>query len=163
MAIIIGDVTLDEATDNGNTFLQVSGGTIQPTMPAGSAANSAGDTPLEQVVTYNSATNYNVVGGGFTTGTGEFIAPRDGIYWAYFWYMIDSSTTQNNKHYDIEQNGSIRARVYTSNGGNLYREAATGVVLQLSEGDSLRARCRTITLYGASTAYTRYSIMYMGS
>ena len=157
MGVSIGTSTINEITD-GSQVLEVQNNICAVKRLATIATRNDGDET--GVYRFNIKSEFNHSSGGMPA-TGEYEAPRDGIYMLYVWFMIEN-TTQNNRYYDVEKNGVLYSRVYGSNGGNIYREFATSVVVSLSAGDTLRCRAGNVRLYGTGAEYTRWNLIYLG-
>lgn len=127
------------------------------------AGRSTGDSGTATEYSFNVVSNSNNDTGGQSGA--RFTAPYDGTYWIYYWFMIRNTTTQNNKRWRLRINNSGDNRqvyVYTSNGGGYYREAQSGIIVNLAAGDFVSCYTDTFNLYGSSTLYSRVNVTFLG-
>lgn len=127
------------------------------------AGRSTGDSGTATEYSFNVVSNSNNDTGGQSGA--RFTAPYDGTYWIYYWFMIRNTTTQNNKRWRLRINNSGDNRqvyVYTSNGGAYYREAQSGIIVNLAAGDFVSCYTDTFNLYGSSTLLSRVNVTFLG-
>lgn len=163
MAVHIGANTITEVSQNGHNIMEVSGNYAAYERCNARGGRSTGDSGTAVEYSFNVVSNSNNDTGGLSGA--RFTAPYDGTYWIYFWFMIRNTTTQNNKRYRIRINNSSDTRqvyVYTSNGGGYYREAQSGICVNLSAGDFVSVYTDTMNLYGSSTLYSRINATFLG-
>lgn len=161
MPLHIGSTIISEVTENSNSILQ-SSNLVGCERLASMSGRSVGETGTAVEVVYDTFLNYN-----HDTGDGaasaRYTAPHDGLYWTYCWFMAQNGTTYNNTYYRLRVNnaGPQEVYCYSSNGG-LYREFQTGMLVNISAGDYISVYCTNVSLYGSSTAYTRFCVVYLG-
>lgn len=163
MPIHIGTTTLSEITENSNSVLQ-SSNLIGCERLASMSGRSSGETGTAVEVVYNVFLNHNHEAGE-GAASARYTAPHDGRYWVYCWFMAQNGTTYNNKYYRLRVNNGSgsdqQVYCYSSNGG-YYREFQTAMLVEISAGDYISVYCTDVSLYGASNAYTRFCVVYLG-
>ena len=163
MPIYVGDNVLTEVTDNSNNVLEVSGNYAAIERCNCQGGRSAGDWSAATEVEFNAVANTNNDSGGLSGA--RFTAPYDGTYWVYAWFMVDAEGAWNNKYWRIWVNGATTKQVsiYMSNGANgYYKESQSGIIVNLDAGDYVSCANYTTRLYGASTAYNRFVVTFLG-
>lgn len=163
MPIHIGSNTISEVSQNGHNIMEVSGNYAGYERCNARAGRSTGDSGTATEYSFNVVSNSNNDTGGQSGA--RFTAPYDGTYWIYYWFMIRNTTTQNNKHWRLRVNNSGDNRqvyVYTSNGGAYYREAQSGIIVNLAAGDFVSCYTSNFNLYGSSTLYSRVNVTFLG-
>lgn len=167
MAVHVGTSVITEITENSHNVLEVSGNIVGADVPVSSAHRSSGDMlpSTTAKVTHNYVTNYNHdTGDGYVTD--RFTAPRDGHYWFYTWYMIDSEAVAENKNYRIIINdvtsSTYTAIIYGGNGGARYKQFPGCFLRYLNEGDYVAIISYNIRLYGTEHNYTRFQVKFVG-
>ena len=163
MPIHIGPNTISEVSQNGHNIMEVSGNYAGYERCNARAGRSTGDSGTATEYSFNVVSNSNNDTGGQSGA--RFTAPYDGTYWIYYWFMIRNTTTQNNKHWRLRVNNSGDNRqvyVYTSNGGAYYREAQSGIIVNLAAGDFVSCYTSNFNLYGSSTMFSRVNVTFLG-
>tara|TARA_B100000214_G_scaffold286228_1_gene215818 strand:+ start:341 stop:790 length:450 start_codon:yes stop_codon:yes gene_type:complete len=114
----IGDITL-----TGSGALQ---GRVA--FHANQGANQANTGSAFKVLFTNALTN---VGGGYDTSTSRFTAPVTGIYWMYYQYMMDSSSTYDRSQFKLS--GTYVGEQTFQDGGQ-YTQTNHSIIISMNAG-----------------------------
>lgn len=113
----------------------------------------------EGVVIFNGTRVNN--GGHYSTSTGYFTAPIDGLYWFHVWTMDYLGSTQyTNDYYQIQRNESTSdgyvINVYTSAAQATRSHRSGGRLYTLAAGDTVRVYNVNAAIYGTSYVYCTF-------
>ena len=141
----------------GTTGLTIDSGgrVLAPQVPAFSAYRDAGDVGTNTVYIFNGVHFNN--GGHYSTSTGRFTAPCNGIYQISTMLMCRDNAAYNNKYYEITIDGSSYKRIYSANGGSGTHHTWNHTSLfNLTAGQYVDVRTVSVELYGQDSKYSTF-------
>ena len=167
MPLHVRDATLTEETENGHSVLRGTGSSYKfrmarPVMNCALFANPNLTNPVYYTFSYGY--NYYHRSGGVTNGGSTYTAPQDGTYLVQA-QVQGYGQNQYNRYWDLRINNSVRVRSYTSTGTHTSlcrRNFPTGMVCNLSEGDTVRCYLQNVTIFNVSYIFCRLYIAYLG-
>lgn len=161
------DAALTEQTENGHYVLRGSGSSYKfrmarPVMNCALYANPQLTNPVYHTFAYGY--NYYHRSGGVVNSGSTYTAPQDGTYLVQA-QVQGIGADQNNKYWDLRINNAVRTRSYSSTGSGTTatrRNFPTGMVCNLSEGDTVRCYIENLTIFRVSYIFCRLYITYLG-
>jgi len=160
MAINLSAGVLQTITDGDYDLLNIPNNYKISDVPAFHAYRDAGHISgtAGQVIFDHTRVNN---GSHYSTSTGYFTAPIDGVYWFHCWSMDqDGSTQYTNDYYELQKNNSNadadELRVYTSAAQTSRSHRCGGKVQYMDAGDTMRIYNQTAYMFGTNAVYLHW-------
>ena len=156
MASIIGVETLQHTNGTTAATIDSSGRIQQPNLVAFKAGRSAGAVNNNTDIVFDYAYYNN--GNHYSTTTGKFTAPVDGVYVLTF-NILTNPVAGSQDDIGIYKNNTstVLAKVRSHGDRAAYNTVSTTIVENLSANDTVYARVINGEVYGASAEWTQFS------
>lgn len=160
MAINLSSGVLQTITEGDYDLLNIPNNYKMSDIPAFHAYRSAGHiSGTAGQVIFNGTRVNN--GNHYSTTTGYFTAPIDGVYWFHCWSMDHLGSTQYvNDYYRLQRNNGTadadELRVYTSAAQATRSHRCGGKVQYMDAGDTMRIYNQNANMYGTSYVYLHW-------
>ena len=150
-----------DAAISWNTAMSIDNAGIvtKPLQPAFGAGRGDGNVALNTVYVCDTV-RFNI-GSHYNSQNGRFTAPVAGRYQINVNLMCND-ITQNNKHWNLQINGSEYQRVYSSNGSSLHHRWNWHGVISLQANDYVDIYSNIAVLYGGNALYSDFSGYLIG-